>query len=60
MRLKRKYILNLLITFIVICAIEILKIFVKGDLVSAVAFGILSIIMLVSYLIIGEKENKND
>ncbi|OCL84169.1 hypothetical protein [Arcobacter porcinus] len=60
LKIKREYILNLFITFILICAIEILKILVKGDLVSAVAFGILSILMLLSYLIIGEKEDKND
>lgn len=56
MKIRKEHIFNFFIVSSAICAIEILKIFVKGDLVSAVAFGILSITMLVAFLIIGEKE----
>ncbi len=56
MKIKKEQILSLLITFLVICANEILKIFVKNDLVSAVLFGTFTFIMLIAYIKIGEKE----
>jgi len=55
-KVKKEHVLNLLITSSAICAIEILRIFVKGDFISAVLFGALSVVMLITYRKIGDKE----
>ncbi len=48
--ISRERVLTLLVTTTAICANEILRIFVKGDIVSAVLFGVLSLTMLIVFL----------
>lgn len=55
-KIKKEQILSFLITLTTICANEILKIFVKNDLISAVSFGIMAFIMLIVYIKRGEEE----
>jgi hypothetical protein len=55
-KIKKEHVLNILITSSAICANEILRIFVKGDFISAVLFGTLSVAMLIAYLKNGDKE----
>lgn len=53
--MKKEQILSFLITLITICANEILKIFVENDLISAVLFGTMALIMFIVYKKRGEE-----
>ena len=49
-KITKENTLNLLVTSSAICANEVLRIFVKEDLISAVSFGALSIAMLIAFI----------
>jgi hypothetical protein len=55
--ITKEQVLNLLVTTSAICANEILRIFVKDDLISAVLFGVLSIAMLVAFIATPRRES---
>lgn len=50
-KITKENTLNLLVTSSAICANEVLRIFVKEDLISAVLFGIITIAMLIAFMI---------